>query len=546
MRDNWEMNEQLDWEDCVKMAKSIPYNEHTELRSLEDLKKNGYRSIPFGESNKEEGTSFSTFFEDGQLKTFKYNLCNAGIFGSSGSSKTQGYVLNVLYNICSKNSLVVLDQKKELFKYFGAKAKELYGEENVHVLDFLDSEHSIRNNPIQVMAERWIASAKKRNKIQLRKNIISDLRKYLKTILVTPENCKDDSWYDTARILIFAIILGMFEDLELTESQEKKIKRKKVRPEQINWASVIAIYQSFTWNEGYRKSVDDHGYFTSRDKKNSLAYLQAKSILNNASNTAANYMGFVELLLSSVIDPKIQQISLFNDFDILSLGETPKVLFVTIDSDEVIREYANVVIAYLANQLLEFTHKTGEALKTPVLFMMDEFPTLRPNHIYPNILATGRGSGIFMHIICQSITQLKVRYPGEWQTMIENCDLTCFVGTNDSSTAEFFAKELGKTTVPDPVAYLQNNFSCLTVPVVNEDRLLHKMKTGEVYIKLHHEDPIHGCFELYYQTKDYLKYPTMTTLEFGKHKTNEEDLVYNTLWMLSDDEEDDDDYDSLF
>lgn len=543
MLNNWHMNDQLDWDECERMAKTLPYSEHTVLRTLKEVMKDGYKDIPFSESDKEEGLVLSSFHEKGRLKVIKTKeLCNAAIFGSTGSSKTQGYILNNLFNINANYSMIILDQKTELFKLYGARAKELYGEKNVHVLNFLEPEHSVHINPLHLYGERWLAAEREKEKKSLRKKIISELRKYLETIFVIPENTKDDSWYDTARIFIFAIILGLLEDTTLTESMERKTNRKKVNPEQINWANVITIYQSFSWNEGYRqKNLNDNGFFTSRDKKKSFAYLQAKSILQNAQNTVANYMGFVELFLRNVIDPKIQQVSMVNDFDILTLGESPKVLFVTIDSDKLIREYANVVIAHLANELLEYSHKTGESLKTKVLFLMDEFPTLRPNAVYHSILAVGRSSGIFMHICCQSITQLKVRYPGEWQSMVENCDVTVFVGTNDAETARFFARELGQTTVPNPVAFLQNSFSCMTVPVVSEDQLLHKMQTGSVYIKLHHENPIFGSFELYYKTEEYAKYPKLSMQDYTACKLDMDSLVYDAPWMYTHDEDDDDD-----
>lgn len=412
------------------------------------------------------------------------------------------------------------------------------------VANYLSPECSLAYiNPFQTWAEEWLSAEKNENKTNIRNSLISKIRKYLDTIFVIPENCKDDSWYDTARNFIYAIVLGLYEDLTISPKMVKKTKRKKVLPEQINWTSVLKIFYSFSWGDSYRQSFMDGGYFESRDHKSSMAYAYAKSTIHNAKNTLANYMGFVDLFLRNVSDPKIQRISMYNNFDLKMLGEKPMVLFLVYDiSDTVVREYVNTTVAFIVNGLLEHSHKTGKMLQTPVTLCFDEFPTLKPNAVYPNILATGRGSGIFMHMICQSITQLRARYPEDYQSMIENCDLTVFMGTNDSSTAEYFSKELGNTTIPDPVAFLKNTFSGCTVPVVSVDKLMHRMSPGEVYIKVHHQEPIHGQFEFYYRTPQYQKHPE-TDMGALNCKIPEKKCEYDAPWMHSSDDAGDDDED---
>ena len=133
---------------------------------------------------------------------------------------------------------------------------------------------------------------------------------------------------------------------------------------------------------------------------------------------------------------KIVEMSKSHTFDIVSMSETPKVLFVIYDqSDVAVRDWVNVVISYSMQSLLAHSHKTSRPLEVPVIAVIDEFPTLRPNAIYPTILETGRGCNLFLSLVVQSLSQLKSRYPEDYVSMVNNCALQTFLGTNDFETA---------------------------------------------------------------------------------------------------------------
>lgn len=547
------MNERLNWEECKAFAKNTPGLEHTELRELSELPKDKYSASSFDQSDKTSGMVLSSMIgNDGRLTVYKRKkLCHVLGIGSSGSGKSQGMILNALMNATGNESYIVADPKGELSRAAYNLLTKKYGKDNVKILNFLTPEHSeIRVNEFEIYAREWV-NAKDRNKEAIRNQLVSKIRKYVETVFPIPlEASKDTSWYTTGRQFLLAIVIGLYEDLSLTKTEARKTKRRKAEPEEITWENVSRIFHSFSWNEGgYRGSgLKDGGFFLSRDKETSVAYSLAQSVIFNATSTMANYFGFSEMYLRTVTDPKILKVSSGNNYDILSMGKRPQVLFLVYDlSDISIREYVNMVCASFVNALLESTHKDGTPLRTPVILLLDEFPTLKSNPIYPNVLATGRGSNIFLSLICQSISQLKARYPEEWGAMIENCDLTIYQGSNDVSSAEYFAKELGQTTVPDPCAFLQNHFSLMTVPVVSIDKLMHRLDSGEVFIKVHHEQPIHGHFSFYYQTDEYRQYPVTDINSFCYHGASPKE--YDVSWMKEtedDDEDDDDDIASSF
>lgn len=542
MQNNWEMNEQLNWEECVQMAKSIPNKEHTTLLGVNDIQ-NRKEYITYEFNGKKTGCSgltiASKFNDDKKLQITKAPWLHHTItIGSSGCGKTQGVALNTAFNADGKISYIFTDPKGELTQASYNRLVEVYGKENVIVLNFMQPELSMATiNPLVPLARKWIQFSKNKDE-DGKKEVVTSVRKYLDTLFIAKSQ-KDPTWEETAKSFIFGLVMALFEDLTLTKREAEKNKKIKTIPEQINIFNLSKIFYSFEWHD---RRFKDNGFLTKRDK-NSLSYQNTKSVIDNAQTTRANYMQFVENYLKQYNSPKIQQISAGNTIDIESLSEKPKVLFLIYDlSDVSMREWVNTIVADILTVLLEKSHKMAKALDVPVMFFCDEFPTLTPNNIYPNILATGRGSSIYMNIVVQSYNQLEARYPEDFKSMKENCDFHVFLGTNDILTAREFIDNLGKTTIADPEAFLANEFRCKEVPVVTEDYLMHKMKKGEAFIKVHNKDPIHSFFELYYTVPQYTSYDkkvfNQELVDLGNNVQND----YSAPWMLPDEDDDDDDF----
>lgn len=503
----------LDWELAESYVKELPGIEHTQLLTVEDLK--GCSSLyvfPYGEKEGARDRPFGfpvASFRDGNgelwIAQTKYNHHTLTV-ASSGSGKTQGVVLNTAFNLDPRQSYVIADPKGEVTRATYSRLCELYGKKNVSVLNILDPKHTTEFwNPFTELAKSWLEAESKRNKKQLRDEIISDMKKLFEQ-LCPVESMKDPSWERTARSFIMGIVLGLMEDLTLSEAESRRTGRIRTTPEMIGFETIIKIYNSFHW-ESRGSTFDDGGFFTTRDKL-SLACSYAYSVIHNADITRANYLGFVDLYLSRYSDPKILEISRYHTLEAEDFMKRSRVLFLVFDvSHEANRDYLNICVGQLITKLLTLSHQRSKSLEIPIHFVMDEFATLRPSSVYSNLLATGRGSNIFMHMIVQSRSQLKARYPYEYETMMDNCDLQIFLGGNDLETAVKFRDSLGKTSAPDPEAFLKGDFIVSRdVPVISLDYLLHRMERGEAFIKRNNGLPLHSRYELYYQTSEYTRY----------------------------------------
>lgn len=545
----------LDYEICKKWAKTMPNMPHTELRELEslDLSTDIGISEYTNTQTKKEGFPVSVKKNaDDKLTVYRYpNLCHTLTIGNSGSGKSQGWHLNQLFNEDGTKSLIIFDPKSELCTFSYNHIRKLYPYNRCIIINLMDPDHSmVHINPLMPMAQEWLSAAlfkpAKRQKIW--EQIVNEVRKFVDILFpVTIE--RDPSWENKSKQFIFAEIIAAFEDLTLTPEQEKSTGRKRTTPEEINLYNIRQIFHKFKWEKSYgsNNGFDDGGFFTSRDD-NSLAKKTVQAIICDAASTRANDMGFVDQHLNLYADPKIEKISMFNDWDITELAKKPMAVYIIYDlSDVAVREFVNKYVAYAINKLLEYSHSLAKPLDVPVLIYADEFPTLKPCDVYPNLLATGRGSRIFMNLTVQSLSQLKARYPDEYESMVQNCDVTAFFGTNDYQTAKTFVAELGDTTVPDPVAFLQGKFTCMQVPVVTPDYLMHNMTQGEIFVKINHQNPIHGYFEYFYKTNEYNSTPKFD-LNTVKHisKVSLRDCTYNAPWMHKVGKTDDDELDDIF
>ncbi len=545
-------NDNQRWQLYCQIANNEPGKEHTELLTVDELKDNDNFVVYKYEDQKRydtKGNLVASFRdEEGNLmiartKKQYHELVTA----QSGSGKTQCVILNEALCMDGKTSYVFLDVKGEITERAYARAVELYGEENVMIANFMQPDFStVRISPLAEIAKK-VCDARKKGTAELKKVMQwaeTESYKFVENCFPL-ESVKDPTWERVARVFLWSILMALIEDLTLTDRKAKRYGRIRPKPSQINFATVEKVFNCFGG-----RFFSDRGFFENRPNS-SVAKQRSKMVLNNADSTRRNYLGFVEEDLSKYNDPRIISMSSTNTFEVKKMAHTPSVLFLIYDiSDTRMREWVNVIFAYEMSKLLSYSHELGGPLPVPVRFMADEFPTLKAHDIYPNILATGRGTNLFMTICVQSLSQLEARYPTEWKTMVENCAIKVFLSTSDCKTAESFIGDLGRTTVPSASHFLAGQYQSEVLPVVTFDKLTHRMKWGESFVCLDRSMPLHGNFEMYYKTPEFLSYPIVKNTEHMMDDCFIDETEFDAPWMdpdfdFDEDDEDEDDEDEF-
>ena len=88
----------------------------------------------------------------------------------------------------------------------------------------------------------------------------------------------------------------------------------------------------------------------------------------------------------------------------------------------------------------------GKVSERKFLMLLDEMPALGYMSQIENALTYGRGYGVSLMVISQTLERLKSVYPQSWQTFL-SCPLSLFFGTSDYETSELVSESLGKATV---------------------------------------------------------------------------------------------------
>ncbi len=258
-----------------------------------------------------------------------------------------------------------------------------------------------------------------------------------------------------------------------------------------------------------------------------------KGIINDAPNTRACYIQLIESYLNDYSYPDIRRLTITDNFDVKTLGDKPQVIFLTFDITDVrMRGFVNQYVVKALDSLKKKAVDSGKPLDIPVQFLLDEFPTLQADDIYPTIFSVGRGLNIFVTAIVQDYTQLETSYSGGVAQQIRNnCNLTFFLGTNDIHTARAVKEQIGRHVIPDPANYLQGGIKFIEEYVVSEDELMHRVKPGDAYITINNHMPLKGYFELYFDCPEYTQYPLSPARKEAAIDFNDKIYHYDTSWM---------------
>lgn len=85
------------------------------------------------------------------------------------------------------------------------------------------------------------------------------------------------------------------------------------------------------------------------------------------------------------------------------------------------------------------------SLPCPVLFLLDEFPSLGNMVPIEKGLAYLAGYDVQIWTFAQSLGQLKDIYKENWTTFVSNAGAACYYGMTDPDICEYLAQQLGKT-----------------------------------------------------------------------------------------------------
>jgi type IV secretion system protein VirD4 len=309
-------------------------------------------------------------------------------------------------------SVVVLDPKGELFKATH-KAREAIGQ-RVYVLDpfGITGVPSASYNPFDDLG------------FGRERDVPADAALVAEAIITAHGH--DPHWSDAARNLTRGITL--FERLREDVSLGALRRALSSTPAQLS-----ALFESMVECDAYDGIVANIG----------TAFLGK---LESSERELAGILSTGQEQTTSLDD--VVHISETSDFRMADLAGGDMTLYVILPGMRIGTHYRYLrLIVQMALAAVE--RNPVPRGRTPVLFMLEEFPALGNLRSIEAAAGLMAGYGIKLWTVIQDLSQLKTHYPNSWETFLGNAGVVQAFANADVTTTEHLSKLLGMTMVTE-------------------------------------------------------------------------------------------------
>jgi type IV secretion system protein VirD4 len=150
-------------------------------------------------------------------------------------------------------------------------------------------------------------------------------------------------------------------------------------------------------------------------------------------------------------DPLVRNCSSSSDFCLndFKTGEYPLSLYITVPFPDLDRlsSFIRIIVTFILRKFSQDEVQFGaQKLRHPILFLIDEFPTLGTFTALETMMGILAGYGITFYLICQSPSQIYRLY-GEHTTIFDHCKFIMTYAMSDPKGAEMFSKMTGVESV---------------------------------------------------------------------------------------------------
>ena len=418
--------------------------------------KNIYKHIPFRPELWRRGQSLPATDEQGIIlgSTGAKNKVTALVdtddvhcmmIGASGVGKTAFFLYpNLEYACASGMSFLTTDTKGDLYRNYGAIARDYYGY-RVAVIDLRNPTRSDGNNMLHLVntyMDQYLADEN---------NLVSKAKaeKYVKIISKTIINASGENYgqnqffYDAAEGLLSSVILLIAEYLPPTEVDGKKVDCRHI-------ISVFKLVQDLL-SPSKVKGKSQFQLLMDKLPSDHKARWFAGAALNSAEQAMASVLSTVLSRLNAFLDSEMEQILCFETaIDAEKFCNEKSALFIVLPEEDLTKYFmVSLMIQQLYREILAVADENGGKLKNRVMFYCDELGTLPAIESLELIFSASRSRRLSMVPIIQSFGQLEKNYGKEGsEIIVDNCQDTIFGGfAPNSQTAEVLSKALGSRTV---------------------------------------------------------------------------------------------------
>lgn len=338
--------------------------------------------------------------------------------GAPGSYKSRGFIIPFLMGCAQRSSgghpesVVVTDPKGELFENLAPYFREhgFY----VKAVNFLDMAHS----------DGWNCLAG----LEANPDLVTTVANTIIQNTSGPKEA-DDFWSRAELNLLMALIHYVCN---------LKDARGNLLP--LEQRSLGDVYKILAY-----KSVNEINRILAELPPEHPAKGPHGLFLKARENLWGNIIIGLGNRLAVFQNPLVDKITRNHDVDLLLPGQKPCAYFVIISAqDSAYRFLSSLFFSLTFPQLSNYARLHGGRLPVLTNFCLEEYLNIGYMEGISDVFNSIRGFNMSVQVAVQSLSQWQEKYPGkEWENQLGSFDMTLYMGCNDMTSAEYFAKKCG-------------------------------------------------------------------------------------------------------
>lgn len=361
------------------------------------------------------------------------------MIGAAGCGKTAFWLYpNLEYACAAGMSFLTTDTKGDLYRNYGNIAKQYYGYD-VAIIDLRNPTKSDGNNLLHLVNKYMDEYKSHPENIALKAKAEKYAKIIAKTLIFSDGDAasygQNAFFYDAAEGLMTAVILLIAEFAP---------------PEQRHIVSVFKLIQDLLAPSGVKGKNQFQLLIEKLPPEHKTRWF-AGAALNTSDQAMASIMSTAMSRLNAFLDSELEQILCFDTaIDAEKFCSSKCAIFIVLPEENPATYFmVSLLLQQLYREILTVADEHGGALKSRVMFYMDEFGTLPAISSAEMMYSASRSRKLSLVSIIQSYKQLEKNYGNEGADIIkDNCQVTIAGGfAPTSGTADEISKSLGTRTV---------------------------------------------------------------------------------------------------
>ncbi|MDO5558362.1 MAG: type IV secretory system conjugative DNA transfer family protein [Oscillospiraceae bacterium] len=349
-------------------------------------------------------------------KYYSSHNLNEVVIGGSGAGKSFRKIKPDIMQMFG--SYVVTDPKGELYRDTAKFLSE--NGYKIRVLNLININFSNSYNPFSYMSEE--------------QDVLNVADLFMKNS--AGEGEKEDFWTGAAQDMLVAIMVYLWK----TPYELKTFGR------------VVRLVNSVQYKDSKIDELCELAMCLKRhviDYPNDVASVNWASIQGTPQETLGSICKTLSTRLRLWAVESVDELTSTDEMDFDMIGKEKTAVFLIIPAArQTYKVIANIFYSQLFERLMLVANRDCNG-RLPYLVSceLDEFPNIGKIPNYNETVAVVRSHNIRICMVLQGLSQLKALYEKTWESIIGNCSIFTFLGTNDMDSREYVSKKLGKTTV---------------------------------------------------------------------------------------------------